>query len=82
MDLYHKTDDTGPSFTRLLMDIEHLNLGVCMSVCMCEYVCVRMCCVVHHHKLYILVCTGAMEHITKCSNIVGVSKHLCGAATG
>ena len=39
MDLYHKSDDTGPSFTRLLMDIEHLNLGVCMSVCVCMCVC-------------------------------------------
>lgn len=50
MDLYHKTDDAGPSFIRLLMDIEHLNLG-------------------------------ALECIKGCSNIVGVSKHLCGAAT-
>ena len=32
MDSYHKADDAGPSFTRLLMDIEHLNLGVCVFV--------------------------------------------------
>ena len=40
MDLYHKTDDAGPSFTRLLMDIEHLNLGVYVCVCACMCVCV------------------------------------------
>ena len=40
MDSYHKTDDAGPLFTRLLMDIEHLNLGVCVCVCVCVRVCV------------------------------------------
>ena len=45
MDLYHKTDDAGPSFIRLLMDIEHLNLGMCVYLCVCLCLCVRVLCV-------------------------------------
>ena len=67
MDSYHKTDDAGPSFTRLLMDIEHLNLGVCvcLSVCVCVLACVYGCvcvcacicvCVCVHLCVYMHAC--------------------------
>ena len=66
MDMYHKTGDGGPSFTRLLMDIEHLNLGmrlrvfvyVCVSVCVCvcEYVSVCIMCVSTYNCVTFLLC--------------------------
>ena len=41
-DCYHKGEDQGPSFQRLYVDIEHLNLGVHQSV--------------YEHQPFIILC--------------------------
>jgi tRNA:m4X modification enzyme len=52
-DLYHRFESQGPKFERLLIDIEHLDLGL------------------------LLKDGGRVTY----NQVIGVSKHLCGAAT-
>ena len=78
MDSYHKTDDAGPSFTRLLMDIEHLNLGVCvcLSVCVCLHVCMGVCVCVRASVcvcVYICVCICMRVHVCVSTSLCSTS---------
>ena len=66
MDSYHKSDDAGPSFTRLLMDIEHLDLGMCIYL--------------HSVKFYIVLLsylTQVQCNVLEIAVILWVSANIC-----
>lgn len=78
MDGVNKTANTGAIFQRLLMDIEHLDLGKAWPLHCLQPSCST--------ALVVLVScvTGKLEslHSPRVRQTVGISKHLCGAATG
>ena len=77
MDVYHKPDSGGPSFTRLLMDIEHLNLGVCVCVCVCVSVCLSVCLSVLCLSVYALGFIQSIESYCRHTSYPAIQFLLC-----
>lgn len=78
MDGVSKTANTGATYQRLLMDIEHLDLGKAWPLHCLQPSCSTTLVVLVSHV------AGKLEslHSPHVRQTVGISKHLCGAATG